>query len=54
MFKIITKKNDRVNTLCKYTLQFAICTKNIVLFELYLKKKVTNFCLSYFLLRTDV
>ena len=29
---------------CKYTLQFAICNKNIELFELYSKEKSNFFC----------
>ena len=30
---------------CKYTLQFAICTKSMELFKLYLKEKTNLFCL---------
>ena len=30
---------------CKYTLQFAICTKSIELFKLYSQEKTNFFCL---------
>ena len=31
--------------LCKYTLQFAICTKSMELFKLYSHEKTNFFCL---------
>ena len=34
---------------CKYTLQFAMCTKSMELFKLYLKEKTNFFCLIKFL-----
>ena len=47
-FKIITMKNDRVNIYCKNTLQFAICTKSMELFERYLKKEINLVLLKFF------
>ena len=37
MFKIIAMKNVHV---CKYTPKFAICTKSMELFKLYLKEVI--------------
>ena len=34
---------------CKYTLQFAMCTKSMELFKLYLNEKTNFFCLIKFL-----
>ena len=31
--------------ICKYTLQFAICTKSMELFKLYSREKTNFFCL---------
>ena len=34
-----------VHYICKYTLQFAICTKSMELFKLYSQEKTNFFCL---------
>ena len=43
IFKIITMKNHRINTKCKYTMQFTTCTTSMNLFELYCKEKANCF-----------
>ena len=50
MFKIAAMKNDE----CKYTLQFASCTKSMTLFELCLKEKAKYFRSDYVFLLSDV
>ena len=43
IFKIITMKNHRINTKCKYTMQFTTCTTSMNLFELCCKEKANYF-----------
>ena len=50
MLKITAMKNDE----CKCTLQFAICTKSMALFELCLKEKAKCFDSGYVLLMSNV
>ena len=38
----------------KYTVQFAICTKSMELFELYSKEKAIFFCLSELIFISDI
>ena len=45
MFKTITIKNVHTYNVPNYTLEFAICTKNMELLKLYSKEKTNFFCL---------